>query len=296
MAKTPPGDDRHAAMSAFEATAAARAEPRLATAPLGTFVAEASDGRMRRFNGEFASLTGWHPDHQTQTPLWLGKLLQATRDISPSPSPGQGLLRTDCPMPDGRTLHIRLFRHGRLVRGWVEDVSAERRIESGLRHAAEHDPLTGLPNRRLIYSRLREALTRAGQHSMLLAFIDLDGFKAVNDRISHQAGDVVLCEFAEMLRSQLLPDEFAARLGGDEFVMLLHGTPQTLARVRRERLRQILGGMGFRLRRVEWTVRASAGCVPLIPGMSPQGALALAERRCATSKSRGVYHRALRPA
>lgn len=296
MAKTRTGNDPHTAALAVEATAAWLAEPELVTAPLGTFIAEVGNGHMRRFNGEFARLTGWRPDHQADTPLWLGTLLKATREFSLSPPSEQRLLRSDCSMPDGRILHIRLFRHGRLVRGWVEDVSAERRIESGLRHAAEHDPLTGLPNRRLIYSRLREALERAGHHSMLLAFIDLDGFKAVNDRISHQAGDVVLCEFAEMLRSQLLPNEFAARLGGDEFVMLLHGTQQTLARVRRERLRQILGGMGFRLRRVEWTIRASAGCVPLIPGMSPQGALALAERRCTTSKSRGVYHRALRPA
>jgi diguanylate cyclase (GGDEF)-like protein len=97
-----------------------------------------------------------------------------------------------------------------------------KRIESALARRALHDPLTGLPNRALLSDRLRLALSRLRRTQTCLAvlFLDLDGFKAINDSLGHAAGDAFLIEVAERLRGVLRGGDTAARLGGDEFVVL----------------------------------------------------------------------------
>ena len=97
-----------------------------------------------------------------------------------------------------------------------------KRIESALAHRALHDPLTALPNRALLSDRLRLALSRLRRTQTCLAvlFLDLDGFKAINDTLGHAAGDQFLCEVADRLRGVLRGGDTAARLGGDEFVVL----------------------------------------------------------------------------
>jgi diguanylate cyclase (GGDEF)-like protein len=112
---------------------------------------------------------------------------------------------------DGRTL-ARALRH-----------AAERqRRENELAHKALHDPLTRLPNRTLFFDRLRQALRRVGRAGTVLAvmFLDLDGFKAVNDARGHGAGDDLLVAAGEALLAALRGGDTAARVGGDEFVVL----------------------------------------------------------------------------
>ena len=103
-----------------------------------------------------------------------------------------------------------------------EDVSDRRQREADLQHQASHDPLTGLPNRRLLLQRLDAAVTRAQRHSRTttVLFCDLDGFKAVNDTHGHLVGDAVLQEAATRLVEQVRSRDTVARLGGDEFVVL----------------------------------------------------------------------------
>jgi diguanylate cyclase (GGDEF)-like protein len=97
-----------------------------------------------------------------------------------------------------------------------------KRIQSALAHRALHDPLTRLPNRALLSDRLRLALSRLRRTQTCLAvlFLDLDGFKAINDSLGHAAGDQFLIEVADRLRAMLRGGDTAARLGGDEFVVL----------------------------------------------------------------------------
>ncbi|HEY7075325.1 MAG TPA: PAS domain S-box protein [Solirubrobacteraceae bacterium] len=105
----------------------------------------------------------------------------------------------------------------------VQDITERRRLEARLRHDADHDPLTGLLNRR----RFEEELdchaidcVRYGAHGALL-LVDLDDFKPVNDRLGHAAGDAMLRRVAEVLRDNLRGSDRIGRLGGDEFAILL---------------------------------------------------------------------------
>jgi diguanylate cyclase (GGDEF)-like protein len=104
----------------------------------------------------------------------------------------------------------------------VQDLTARKRTESDLVHAALHDSLTNLPNRRLLHDRLTTALARAARshETVAVIFLDLDGFKAVNDTHGHQAGDTLLVAIAGHLAAGLRACDTVARLGGDEFVVV----------------------------------------------------------------------------
>ncbi|KOX03920.1 phosphodiesterase [Streptomyces sp. NRRL B-1140] len=110
------------------------------------------------------------------------------------------------------------------------DVTERVRLQAQLQHNAEHDPLTDLPNRALFTKRVQHALSgrRASDRGVALRntavlFIDLDGFKAVNDTIGHQAGDELLVQAARRLQDSVRHGDTASRLGGDEFAALIAG-------------------------------------------------------------------------
>jgi len=116
---------------------------------------------------------------------------------------------------------------GRAIRlaGSQTDISEPRRIRDSLAQAAQHDPLTDLPNRTLFRELVQRAIsqtTRVGSPGYGVLFIDLDGFKAINDTHGHVAGDRFLKAIAKRLQSHLRPGDVLARLGGDEFGVLAH--------------------------------------------------------------------------
>jgi diguanylate cyclase (GGDEF)-like protein len=126
------------------------------------------------------------------------------------------------PRPDGRMV----------IDGIATDVTDQKRLEHELRHArdqlaylAEHDALTGLPNRRCLNDHLARAVAAAGGDAGFgVLFIDLNGFKQLNDRYGHSAGDTVLATLGERLRERLAP-ALVARVGGDEFVVVTPVSP-----------------------------------------------------------------------
>lgn len=112
--------------------------------------------------------------------------------------------------------------------GWVatfNNVTTERELEAELAHLATHDALTGLPNRVLLQDRLDVALARLQRQSGSLSvfFLDLDGFKPINDQHGHAVGDALLVEVAERIRRVVRASDTAARIGGDEFVVISEG-------------------------------------------------------------------------
>jgi diguanylate cyclase (GGDEF)-like protein/PAS domain S-box-containing protein len=111
------------------------------------------------------------------------------------------------------------------------DITERKRTEQELVRLAFHDELTGLPNRALLLDRIGQALkvSRRTRQSVAVLFIDLDGFKAVNDTIGHYAGDATLVAVAERLTGMVRPGDTLARLGGDEFVMLCTGVENAQA-------------------------------------------------------------------
>jgi len=117
------------------------------------------------------------------------------------------------------------------------------RLVEGIRHQALHDVLTGLPNRTLILDRVEQMLARARRNGVETAalFLDLDGFKQVNDTLGHDAGDRLLKSVAARLLTTLREGDTIARLGGDEFVVLVEGgTPTGSPELVAERLLEVL--------------------------------------------------------
>jgi diguanylate cyclase (GGDEF)-like protein/PAS domain S-box-containing protein len=118
--------------------------------------------------------------------------------------------------------------------GACQDFTAQREAAEALSQLALHDPLTGLPNRTLFMDRLAQALRRLVRQDRVLAvlFVDLDRFKAINDRLGHAAGDEMLMAVGGRLREVLRPHDTVARLGGDEFVVLCEDLEDDRAAVR----------------------------------------------------------------
>ena len=105
----------------------------------------------------------------------------------------------------------------------VQDITERKALEEELARMAYYDSLTGLPNRTLLEERIRHALDRSRrtESPVAILYLDLDGFKEVNDSLGHEAGDRLLIEFARRLELHSRPTDTVARLGGDEFCVLL---------------------------------------------------------------------------
>ena len=109
---------------------------------------------------------------------------------------------------------------------WIlADITERKQSEERMRHIAQHDALTGLPNRMALLIRLAQLLPEARRHGWKIAmmFLDLDRFKIINDTLGHQIGDELLREVACRLSTVVRETDFVARLGGDEFVIILPG-------------------------------------------------------------------------
>jgi diguanylate cyclase (GGDEF)-like protein len=109
--------------------------------------------------------------------------------------------------------------------GITSDISLIKQHEGQLEQIAHYDALTGIPNRYLLGDRMRQAVARSAREENMMAvcYLDLDGFKQINDSLGHDTGDRVLIEISQRIQSTLRGGDTVARLGGDEFVILLLG-------------------------------------------------------------------------
>ena len=202
-----------------------------------------AEGSITFINHVAEQLTGWPGDEATGRPM--GEVLRivdaATRIPLDTSIEKVVKVKKDWtePLPtnciliqrDGREIFIEdsaaaLYDREGNINGAVivfRDVTAKRAMEEKLAHAAEHDPLTGLPNRALLYDRVGQAIILArrqkGQTAVL--FLDLDGFKNVNDTLGHPIGDKLLQSVAQRLLNCVRAPDTVSRQGGDEFIVLL---------------------------------------------------------------------------
>jgi len=112
----------------------------------------------------------------------------------------------------------------RALESLQEQTKERARAEAQISHMARHDALTGLPNRVLFHQEMERALTRSGDEPFAVLCLDLDRFKSVNDTLGHPAGDALLVEVAQRLKTCIRTGDIVARLGGDEFALLQRGT------------------------------------------------------------------------
>lgn len=172
-----------------------------------------------------------HPDDRDR----IKRVLDEVLDLQSSYSIEYRLLRAD-----GFVVWVE--EHGTVIReddgsplwldGVIFDVSRRKAAEDArdlaeaqLRHQALHDPLTGLPNRTLVFDRTKQLLTsdEPAASEVALLFIDLDDFKRVNDEFGHQVGDELLRQVADRLFAAVRATDIIGRVGGDEFLVILEG-------------------------------------------------------------------------
>ncbi len=174
-----------------------------------------------------------------------------------------------------------------------------KRVARNLKHIAEHDDLTGLPNRRQLIARLElaHAMAETGDQHFSVAVLDLDHFKRVNDRHGHQAGDEVLAQMAHRAREVLrgadevvriddsVPD--IGRFGGEEFLAILPGTDMEGARLAAERLRQAIAEQPFETKAGNIECTVSIGVAEHRSGEPVHQTVGRADAALYRAKSRG---------
>jgi len=210
----------------------------LDNAPLGIWML-GKDGRLRFVNNGFCAATGI-PEQQFLAASHYSQVFPATVAVNCMKSDEECLAQDAAhvswewlPFADGREhlleiTKVRLLNKDGSVRGLIGlamDVTERKEHEKQLEHIAHYDALTGVPNRVLLADRMKQALARTQREGSLMAicYLDLDGFKPVNDSYGHETGDRVLVEVTRRIRQTIRQDDTVARLGGDEFVVLLVG-------------------------------------------------------------------------
>jgi diguanylate cyclase (GGDEF)-like protein/PAS domain S-box-containing protein len=203
-------------------------------------------GRITFLNIQAEKLTGWSRqeamdqpvetvirilDGNSRRPVALPTLAAMVRDRTVL-LPANCLLQrrdgTEVPVEDSvAPIHDRLGRQTGTVIVF-RDVSGARTMASQMAHAAQHDFLTGLPNRMLLHDRVSHAIALAARHKQQVAllFLDLDGFKHINDSLGHSVGDGLLRSVANRLLDCVRASDTISRQGGDEFVVLLSSVEQ----------------------------------------------------------------------
>ncbi len=173
------------------------------------------------------------------------------------------------------------------VEGAIQEITNRKAAEKQLRHLVDHDPLTGLLNRRGLDAALGALVkdVRIGK-SGAIAYVDLDRFKLVNDLYGHATGDALLAQSAERLLTCVRSGDSVARLAG-AFVILFPDCPDYAVSGLTERVRASIGDSPFDIDGKGLSVTTSVGVVSIDQSMSSIDAIAAADRACAEAKSRG---------
>ena len=206
----------------------------MSSTPLAVFIVQ--DGRVQYVNKQLQSWTGYTEEELLgKDALWLvppeernsvrAAALKVLEGRTPEPYEYRLVTRFgESRWVLGSVAAIE-FRGKRAIAGNFVDITVRKLLEQQLQRQAFYDALTGLPNRLLFTDRLEHAVEGARRRGepVALLFLDLDGFKAVNDRFGHASGDEALAAVASRLAGLVRREDTLARIGGDEFTVLLEG-------------------------------------------------------------------------
>jgi diguanylate cyclase (GGDEF)-like protein/PAS domain S-box-containing protein len=204
--------------------------------PLGIALTD-MQGRYIEFNESFRTICGYPADELKSLDYWTltpkeYEHQEALQLESLAGTGRYGPYEKTYRQKDGTLIPIRL--NGMLVTGqdgqqyiWslVEDITSRKQHEEKLERIAHYDVLTDIPNRVLLADRMKQAMAQTVRDQTMLAvcYLDLDGFKSINDQFGHDTGDQILIEIAKRIQGAIRGGDTVARLGGDEFVVLLLG-------------------------------------------------------------------------
>ncbi len=264
------------------------------------------DGRVHWLNPAAQRLTGWSEAEAAGLPLpqVFRTIHQDTREPTPDPVSeclDQGhmvLLQADSVLVSRHGLEFAVEDSAAPIRGRngevlgavlvFRDVSEQRRMVRQMHHQAHHDALTGLANRLEFEQVLGELHPERNGRTHALMYIDLDQFKRVNDSCGHAAGDRLLHEVAQQLRSLVRQQDLLARLGGDEFGLLLVDCPMQQAQRVAQSLCDRVEQYRFRHEGEVYRIGASVGLVQFDDSWTDAGAaLQAADAACYAAKEAG---------
>jgi diguanylate cyclase (GGDEF)-like protein/PAS domain S-box-containing protein len=209
------------------------------TFPQAVLIARMRDGRIVDVNPEFLSLTGFEREEvlaHTSVELDLWATPEDRKRLGEALDQSEGCRDIELRMrrKNGELFWAELSAASTEIDGepcilsFIRDISVAKAQEDEIKNLAFYDTLTGLPNRRLLWERLRQALVVSvrnhTKHALL--FIDLDNFKPLNDALGHHVGDLVLQETARRITGCIREADTVARFGGDEFVVVLEDLSQ----------------------------------------------------------------------
>jgi diguanylate cyclase (GGDEF)-like protein/PAS domain S-box-containing protein len=187
-------------------------------------------------------------------------------------------------------IYVRVLHEGasRRLLLTIADVSDRIRAEAHATHLAHHDALTGLPNRMQFRNRLEAALETAarGGEELAVHYLDLDGFKPVNDTFGHAAGDLLLKQVAERLKSVLDAGDLVARLGGDEFAILQQASAARATEVANRCIRALEKPFGIENRQIGISVSIGIAVAPE-NGLDPDELMSAADTALYQAKASG---------
>ncbi|WP_042695875.1 diguanylate cyclase domain-containing protein, partial [Azospirillum sp. B506] len=186
--------------------------------------------------------------------------------------------------------HMKLMRQLTKIAKISDRIQTDtRQMARALHAASQTDPLTELPNRRLMIERLEAELCRVGRSGggFAMIMLDIDHFKEVNDAFGHAAGDQVLVEVATLLRRNLRGHDLCARWGGEEFLILLPDSNQTQAEMVAEKLRQIIAHHPVVHQDNGITVTLSLGVCAYRPGQTADACIQAADDALYIAKRAG---------
>ncbi|WP_052446083.1 putative bifunctional diguanylate cyclase/phosphodiesterase [Aeromonas fluvialis] len=197
------------------------------------------DGKILEVNGAYCKMSGyseeelmdmyiWQLDAEQPKPIVLKRIAKICLE-------GGAIFESTHRHKNGQIFPVEIMVSYSGIEGgscfvFIRDISERKRHEDKIKHMAYFDELTNLPNRQLLTDRLKQSLLMANRTKKLVAilFLDLDGFKEINDQFGHSVGDEVLVSVSNRIMGTLRETDTFARIGGDEFIMVLPGLESVL--------------------------------------------------------------------